>query len=141
MGYSESIDDSNVESISYTEYFEKACPIFMSYGLSYEDFWYGDPYKAKYQKDAYVISLRKQDELMWEQGMYVYEAILECAPILHPFSKAKEPLPYTSQPHLMLMDEDEKKKREEQEAENERLKGLLWARNFVKGMQNKMKNE
>ena len=34
-------DKSRVESVSLTKLFEKACPIYMSYGMSYNDFWYG----------------------------------------------------------------------------------------------------
>lgn len=147
MGYSglEKIDDlgqdPNVESISFTECFEKACPIFMVYGLTYEDFWFGDPFKAKYQKEAYSLQLRKQDEYMWEQGMYIYEAILEAAPILHPFSKAQKPLPYTEQPHLIKIEKQEQEQRDEQIKENERLKAQIWLRNWARGMKKQMENK
>lgn len=138
MGYSW-LDklDAKVESISYTECFEKACPVFMTYGLSYEDFWYGDCYKAKYQRESYLINIRKQDELMWEQGMYIYEAILDCAPILHPFSKEKKPRPYTEKPHLYKPTEQEMRQQEEQEAEQERLKAQILLNNWVRSMKNK----
>lgn len=142
MGYSGlEIGQDKVESISYTECFEKACPIYMLYGLSYEDFWFGDPCKARYQKKAYELQLRNQDEYMWEQGMYIYEAILQCSPILHPFSKASKPLPYTSQPHLTLLSEQEAKEKAEQEAENERLKAQIWIKQWAKGMQNKFNDK
>ena len=136
MGYSgfEIEDNPKVESISYTEYFEKACPIFMLYGLSYEDFWYGDPFKAKYQYEVYKLKIKEKDEFMWEQGMYIYEAILQCSPILHPFSKAQKPLPYTEKPHLtqILDNEEELKKAKQQEEENERLKAQIWVQNLAR---------
>lgn len=142
MGYSgfELEDNPKVESISYTEYFEKACPVFMLYGLSYEDFWYGDPFKAKYQMEVYKLRLKEKDEIMWEQGMYIYEAILQCSPILHPFSKAQKPLPYTEMPHLSQLDVEQSEKEKQQEIENERLKAQIWINNWAKSMQKHFEN-
>lgn len=141
MGYSGLDLNPTVESVSYTKYFEKACPIYMVYGLSYEDFWYGDPFKAKYQREYYKLKLQKQDEYMWEQGMYIYEALLQCAPILHPFSKSKKPLPYTEKPHFVMLSEEEEKERKRQEEENERLKAQLWIKTWMRGMKKKFENE
>lgn len=139
MGYSGDSSfevDSEVKSVSYTECFEKQCPIFMSYGMSYDDFWYGDLYKTYFYRKAHKEKLKQKDMELWEQGMYIYEAILQCSPILHPFSKAKEPLPYTKKPHFMLVEEltEEEKKREE---ENERLKAQLWMKTWVREMKKK----
>lgn len=139
MGYSGDISeevDSKVKSVSFTECFEKQCPIFMSYGLSYDDFWYGDLYKAYFCLKAHKEKLKQKDMELWEQGMYIYEAILQCSPILHPFSKAKEPLPYTEKPHHLYaqqLSEEERAK----EQENERLKAQLWMKNWVRNMKNK----
>jgi hypothetical protein len=112
--------------------FDKWCPIYMSYGMTYDEYWYDDCYKAYYYAKAYKEKLKSQDEFMWEQGMYVYEAILQCAPILHPFSKSSKPLPYTDKPHLhkVFMTEEEHKKNIEQETENERLKAYMWAKSL-----------
>mgnify|MGYP003297365174 CR=1 FL=1 len=125
--------NDEVKSISYTECFKNNCHIFMSYGMSYDEFWYDDVYKTRYYLKAYKERLKQKDMELWEQGMYIYEAILQCSPILHPFSKAKEPLPYTKEPHTMLAHE---KTEEEllQEQENERLKAEFWLRNWVKCM-------
>ena len=147
MGYSgDEIDQvfglekPSVESVSYTEAFRKACPIFMFYGLSYDDFWYGDPFKTRYQMKVYKLDLKHKDELMWEQGMYIYEAILQCAPILHPFSKAKNPLPYTEKPHLYQLNENKKEEDKQQEIENERLKAQLWIKNVARILGERFKN-
>jgi hypothetical protein len=135
------LEKSDVESVSYTDAFEKACPIFMSYGLSYDDFWHGDPFKAKYQLKTYQLNIRHEDELMWEQGMYIYEAILQCSPILHPFSKATNPLPYTEKPHLVQLEDKENEEKKQQEIENERLKAQIWIQNVARLLQKKFNNE
>lgn len=135
--FSEQVD-SKVKSISYTECFEECCPIFMSYGMSYDEFWYDDLYKTYFYKKAHKLRLKQKDMELWEQGMYIYEAILQCSPILHPFSKAKEPLPYTNKPHSLL--EEEKTQEElQKEQENERLKAELWARTWVRSMNRQYK--
>lgn len=103
----------------------------MAYGLSYEDFWYGDLYKARYCLKAYKERLKLKDMELWEMGMYVYEALLEAAPALRPFSKAKKPLPYTEKPHTMQTEEQDREPTE-QEIENEKLKAELWARQWVR---------
>lgn len=140
MGYDWfELDKPDVEVVSYTECFKKYCPIYMSYGLSYEDFWYGDVYKAKYQRETYKLQMRHEDELMWEQGMYIYEAILQCSPILHPFSKATKPLPYTEKPHTVEIDEQLDETNKQQMIENERLKAQIWLSNWVRSVRKQFK--
>lgn len=135
MGYSvvdEHFNDE-VKSISFTECFKNNCHIFMSYGMSYDEFWHDDVFKTRYYLKAYKEKLKQKDMELWEQGMYIYEAILQCSPILHPFSKAKEPLPYTDKPHTMqVVEKTEQEIAKEQE--NERLKAELWMRTWVRNM-------
>ena len=78
---------SKVEGTSLSIFFEKMCPIYMSYGMSYDEFWYKSPYRAKYYLDSYKRKVKQQDEYMWMQGMYIYEALCRVSPILHAFSK------------------------------------------------------
>lgn len=123
-------EKSQVESTSLTLSFEKACPIYMSYGMSYNDFWFGPAYMTKFYREANKINIRRQDENNWMMGMYVYEAILDCSPMLHTFSKkGTKPLPYAEKPFLLdkLLEksEEEKQAEEEQERENERLKAIV----------------
>lgn len=135
------LEKPNVESVSYTEAFKKACPIFMFYGLTYDEFWHDDPFKAKFQLEKYRLDLKHKDELMWEQGMYIYEAILQCSPILHPFSKATNPLPYTEKPHLVQLEDEQDEKKKQQEIENERLKAQIWIQNVARLLEKKFNNE
>ena len=131
-----------VESTSLTTLFEKACPMYMSFGMSYHDFWYGPAFMTTFYKDAHKLRLRQQDENNWMLGMYVYEAILDCSPILHAFSKkGTKPLPYAEKPYMStvssLKTEEEKKK----EIENARLIAQVhfdnWARAVKKQFENK----
>lgn len=131
-----------VEDTSLTKLFEKACPIYMSYGMSYHDFWHGPAFMTTFYKEAHKLRIRQQDENNWMLGMYVYEAILDCAPVLHAFSKkGTKPLPYPEKPYLMdkLVEKTDVEK--EQEMENERLKFIVQMNNWFRATERRFKDK
>lgn len=135
-------EKSKVESTSLTQLFEKACPIYMSYGMSYNDFWYGPAFMTTFYKDANKLKLRQQDENNWMIGMYVYEAILDCSPVLHAFSKkGTKPLPYADKPFLMDKLNEKDEVTEEEEKENERLKFIIKMNNWFRATQKQFENK
>ena len=141
-------DKPEVEYTSLTVLFERACPIYMSYGMSYDEFWYGGAGIVKMYREANKLKLKQQDENNWMIGMYVYEAILDCSPILHPFSKrGTKPLPYAEKPYLMdklndvVVSEQEKKITEAQQIENERLKFLVQMNNWFRATKKQFENK
>lgn len=135
-------DKSRVESTSLTKLFEKACPIYMSYGMSYNDFWYGPAFMTTFYRDANKLELRRQDENNWMIGMYVYEAILDCSPVLHAFSKkGTKPLPYAEKPYLMNKFEEKTEAEKDQEKENERLKFIVQMNNWYRATKKQFENK
>ena len=135
-------DESLVESASLTKLFEKACPIYMSFGMSYHDFWYGPAFMTTFYKDAHKLRLRQQDENNWMLGMYVYEAILDCSPILHAFSKkGTKPLPYAEKPYLMEKLQEKTEVEKQQEIENERLKFTIQMNNWFRATKKQFENK
>ena len=99
-----------------------------------------------FYKDADKLRIRQQDENNWMLGMYVYEAILDCSPILHAFSKrGTKPLPYAEKPYLMDKLETKTKaeieREKEQEKENERLKFIVQMNNWFRATNNQFKNK
>lgn len=81
---------------------------------------------TQFYRDANKLRIKQQDENNWMIGMYVYEAVLDCSPVLHAFSKkGTKPLPYPDKPFLLdkLCEKTEIEK--EQELENERLKAIV----------------
>jgi len=126
-------EESRVEPISLTRIFEDLCPIYMSYGMSYDEYWYGDAYRAKYYREAYELKVKHKDEEFWTQGMYIYDAICRVAPILHAFSKSgTKPLPYVEKPYLSMSEKNMTEEEKKQQIENERLIAQIhfeqWAR-------------
>lgn len=135
-------DKSKVEYTSLTKSFEKLCPIYMSYGMSYHDFWFGPAFMTQFYRDANKLRIRQQDENNWMIGMYVYEALVDCSPILHAFSKkGTKPLPYTNKPFLMDKLRDKTEAEKEQERENERLKAIVHFNKWFNAAKEHFKNE
>lgn len=109
----------------------------MSYGMSYDEYWFESPYRAQFYRKAREISVRQKDEELWMQGVYIYDALCRVSPILHAFSKSgTKPLPYMEKPYLSTIDDNKNDNKKEVEAENERLKAevqfKIWARNVAK---------
>ena len=126
-------EKSKVESISLTKTFEELCPIYMSYGMSYDEFWYEEPYRAKFYLDSHKLKVKQKDEEMWIQGMYIYEALCKVSPVLHAFSKkGTKPLPYSNKPYLYNQPEFKSEQEKEQQRKNEELLVKLHFKKWVK---------
>lgn len=135
-------EKSKVEVTSLTETFEELCPIFMSYGMSYDEYWHSSPYRAKFYLKAHKLKVKQKDEELWMQGMYIYEALCDVSPILHAFSKkGTKPLPYSSRPYLDSVRAIQTKEQQEREKKNAELIARLhferWAQNTKKHFEKK----
>lgn len=71
-------DVTPTAKLSYTEIFESECPFFMAIGMSYQEFWYEDPYLVRYYREAHNYKRKLENEKMWVQGMYFTNAIACC---------------------------------------------------------------
>ncbi|MBP5442292.1 MAG: hypothetical protein J6Y60_03545 [Treponema sp.] len=47
----------------------------MAYGMTYEQFWYGDPWMVKAFEESYLLKRRVKNEEFWLQGAYIYRAV------------------------------------------------------------------
>jgi hypothetical protein len=64
------------------------------------------------------------------------------SPILHAFSKSgTKPLPYPKQPYFAEIDKVKTEEEQQQEAENERLKALVYFKNWADAVGKQFKNE
>ena len=140
------IQPNKAEHIFLTEEFNKCCPFYLSIGMTYEQFWYGDPTMAKDYLKAYKLKEKREAEkakwIMWEQGLYVYEAICDVSPVLRAFSKATKPLPYPKKPWdidetQMIENEKIKKLREERDIYKTQIFFQNWANTQKEHFRNK----
>ncbi len=121
-----------------TEIFEECFPFYLAIGMSYAEYWEGDPKLAQYFRKAYHIKQEETNNNAWLQGMYVYDAVSTALyNALRGFGKQKPPAKdYAKQPYDFkgkVKTEAEKAK----EIEIEQEKAAAWMENFVRMNQKK----
>lgn len=137
-------EQEGVESdFPLTRLFEKLCPIYMVYGMTYDEFWHGDVYRALFYRKAYRERMRIQSELndynFWLQGMYFYEAVCDASPIYHDFAKkGTKPLPYPNEPYGIKHKKE--KEMSEQDIKNGRLIAQVQFDNWFRATKNHFDN-
>ena len=65
---------SSDKPITLEDHLDKLCSYYMSVGVPYDVFWYGDYCCLKYYEEAYMNRRKIQNENMWLMGMYNYSA-------------------------------------------------------------------
>lgn len=146
-GY-ESEEELSVESdFPLTRLFEKLCPIYMSYGMSYDEYWNEDSYRCKFYREAYELKQKRYDEFMWMGGMYIYDTLCRVYPIYHDFAKSgTKPLPYVERPYSLSEEykKSQNKLTEEEkqnEVERERLRAEIHFNNLARMLDAKFKKD
>lgn len=100
----------------------------MSIGMTYDDYWHGEPEMAAYYRKAEKLRLDKLNWQLWFQGNYVYNAILDVAPVLHAFAKkGTKPKPYLSEPIPITKYAAEEKERRDQAEKRQKLREKFFA--------------
>lgn len=110
--------------------FERDLPFYLSIGMPYELYWYGDVWEVKAYREADELRQRRFNSEAWLQGMYFYDAI-SCS-LKNALSKSgTAPAKYPEKPYLV--DKDEKTEKEiEREEELDRIKAKLYMKNMVR---------
>jgi hypothetical protein len=110
------VEDKSSAPFSYQKIFEEHCPFYMSIGMSYDEFWFGKPERARYYRKAYELKKKQLNEQLWLQGMYFFEAICDVAPVLVSMPKKDAKIhEYSAEPYALTA--KEQKEREQKEAE------------------------
>ena len=105
--------------MTYTEYFDMVCPYYMLYGMTYEQFWHGDPWMAKSYRDKHILERKQRNEEMWLNGMYQLSAI--SVALNNSFSEKK--IKYVKEPFDIFPKTQAEK---EDEIRRERQKLIDW---------------
>lgn len=117
-------------SLSYTEVFESAFPFYLSIGMTYEQFWEGQPSLTVDYRKAHKIAQQRRNHEAWMQGYYIYNAIGAFAEILPAFPKKGAKIqPYLEEPFPLSEEEArervERKQREKMERIKQRMLGFV----------------
>ena len=114
---------------TYTEQFYEVFPYYLSIGMTYEQFWNDDPMLTKYYRQADEIRNDRRNQELWLQGMYIYDALCDVAPILHSMAKrGTKARPYVERPYAIT-----EKQRLREAEEKERLNALK-AKRFMEAL-------
>ena len=96
----------------------------MSIGMSYEEFWYKDVQLVEYYRKAHELKTRRDNEMMWMQGIYVLEALNST--VGNMFAKKGSKLnEYPKAPYPVTEQEAEARKASEELLKQERMKAAF----------------
>ena len=115
---------------SLTEQFYEHLPFYLSIGMTYEQYWNGDCLLVKYYRKAHRMKQKRRNQELWVQGAYIYEAIIDIAPVLHAFAKkGAKPLPYVSEPFPLTQKEVMERRKQEEKIKYNKQKAKIaaWA--------------
>lgn len=110
---------------TYTEKFNELFPYYLAIGMTYEQYWDGDCALVADYRRAQEIRNEMENQRLWLQGMYVYDAICCTSPILRAFSKAKKPLRYRTEPYPMQTSRVKKSPTIVEEKQDEKAKSVM----------------
>ena len=109
------VDTPQKESLTpFGDMLDKACAYWMSIGVPYEEYWYGDYTRLKYYEEAYKVKLEQKNGELWLQGLYFYNALN--AVVNSALSKKGEPpKKYLEKPiRITELSEDEQEKEKQE---------------------------
>ena len=115
-----------------TEVFEECFYFYLAIGMSYAEYWEGDPKLAQYYRKAYLFRQEEFNNNAWLQGMYIYDAVSTALHnALRGMGKTKPPAKdYAKKPYDIFRKE---KTPEEKalEVQKEQEKAAAWMESFV----------
>ena len=110
------MEDGIEQLSSLEEQLDELCIYYMSMGVPYEVFWYGDPCCLKYYEEVYLRKRKIHNEEMWMQGVYNFVAHQTTlgnafrAKGHSPHEYLKEPIAFFPKTEQELRAEERKKK-------------------------------
>ena len=84
----------------------------LAIGMDYQTYWIDDPLLINAYVRADQIKQRRKDHELWLQGLYVYHAIGNLAPVLNALAKSHKPGKYPEFPFSTPQEEIEQAKAE-----------------------------
>ena len=121
------------------EAFDEAFPHYLIMGMTPEQYWEDDCRLVVGYREAYRIKQDNENRYAWLQGLYIYEALCDVAPVLHAFAKSGTKVrPYPDKPHEFEKPKKKLTKTAAVKAENEKKMDATAAfMNMIAGQFNK----
>lgn len=120
--------EESTEKLDAVNIFETQCPKYMAMGMTYDEYWNGDPWLVKYYREAYKERLRAQNTMNYMQASYIYEVLCDVAPLYDSLAKNRKPKPFRDAPYDMFSEDaeqhEEQRKLDAYHASIERMKAF-----------------
>ena len=107
--------------------------MYIAYGMTYEQYWYGDPWMVRAYAQAYLIKRKVENENMWIMGSYIANAFGTV--LANSFGKKK--VDYLKKPMDIFPKTEAEQKAEIRE---ERRKLISWLNGLKKSAAKKNKD-
>ena len=122
--------------------FDKEAPFYMSIGVSYNDFWNGDPKIAKFALDAFNLKQEREIEQLnfnaWLQGTYIHQATYSAvAYCLNPKEAERAGIKYFDEPMSLFSGSNNEPT--EEELKKAQQESLDWMRELYTLTNNRFK--
>ena len=93
---------ADVRWLTFAELADEMCPVYMSMGVPYAEYWRGDYTQLAFYRKAYEMRREQANYDAYLQGSYFYDALCMVSPVLHAFAKnGTKPIPYHEKPYGM----------------------------------------
>lgn len=108
-------------------------PYYLTYGMTYEQYWFGDPTLVIAYREAHKLSNEQKNQEMWVQGYYVFTAFQTALSNIHLDGKRHTMNQYMESPLELY----KPKKTKEQEAEEAKQKVIATFNNIKRAWDEK----
>ena len=108
------------------QYIEDCFPYYLSLGMSYDEYWYGDPCLVEAYRKAEDIRTHRKNWEMWMNGRYVYDSVMRLIPSLQ-LLKPREPIEYMKEPYPLTKEEYEERIIREEKEQQEKIMAKMMA--------------
>lgn len=113
---------------SYTEIFDELCPMYMSMGMSYDEYWNDNPWKAFWIRKSEKKKIERNNFYSWLNGLYTYKALLDVSPLINIFDKQRRPEEYLLEPIDLFGDKEQVEQRKNEKAMQAGIENMMqWA--------------
>lgn len=109
----------------YTDIFYENLPYYLAIGMPYDLYWEGNPNLVKVYREREDIKRTIENQKLYLQGYYFYEALLRSSPVINAFSKDPKPIPYLDNPIPLTEQEIREYERRKELNRIARLKAVM----------------
>lgn len=108
------------------EIFQEALPVYLSIGMSYDEFYNKDCCLVQAYMKAHQLKQKYNNTNMWIQGLYFYDVLCRVSPIYNIGAKAgTKPIPYIEEPYALNEEEQRQIDEKKAKAEMDKMKAQM----------------